>query len=91
MRNLIALYLRDTEQQLVKLQTAIQNNSVIEVMQLAHTCAGSSASCGVTALVPPLKQLEQLGRAGQLKDAPRLLMEAVTTFHRARVFLETLS
>jgi len=90
MHDLAALYLRDTEQQLEKLQTAIQNNSAVEVMHIAHTCAGASASCGVVALVPLLHQLEREAREGQLSEAPRLCAEVGKTFQDAKRWLERL-
>lgn len=43
--------------------------------RLAHFCAGSSASFGMTALAAPLRTLEQLAHGGTLANAPDLMVQ----------------
>jgi HPt (histidine-containing phosphotransfer) domain-containing protein len=57
------------------LEAAIAGGSAEDVRQIAHRCAGSSASCGMLGVVPPLRDLERLGKERRLADAPRAFAE----------------
>ena len=43
-----------------KLKLAIELNEPIEVNRIAHTCAGSSGTLGMMAIIEPLRELELL-------------------------------
>jgi CheY-like chemotaxis protein/HPt (histidine-containing phosphotransfer) domain-containing protein len=88
LRELVALYLSQTEEQLGQLEAAVQTGTAQEVRRLAHSCAGASATCGVRNLVPLLRELERQGFEGQLTSAPQLSREAGEEFKRIRSFLE---
>jgi len=85
---ILELYLAGTMEKLEKLTIAIQMNNVREVDELAHNCAGTSATCGMDGVVPAFRGLEQAARAGCLDNAPALLDEAKTQFARICSFLE---
>ena len=60
------MYLTKADELLKDLQAAIEVGAAEEVKRLAHRLAGSSVVCGVTAMVQPLRALEQRGREGQI-------------------------
>jgi PAS domain S-box-containing protein len=75
MRDLIGLYSRQMAEQVPLLGAAIAAGAAGEVRRIAHRCAGSSASCGVLGVVPPLRELEHMGKERRLADAPRVFAE----------------
>ena len=75
LRELIDMYLTKADELLKDLQAAIEVGAAEDVKRLAHRLAGSSVVCGVTAMVQPLRALEQRGRDGQLSDADQLLAQ----------------
>jgi CheY-like chemotaxis protein/HPt (histidine-containing phosphotransfer) domain-containing protein len=87
-RDLAELYLNQTTGQLNELERAVAAKAVQEVERLAHKSAGASATCGMNAIVPVLRELERQGHAGQLEDATRLVKRAGKELERIRVFLE---
>jgi HPt (histidine-containing phosphotransfer) domain-containing protein len=52
-----------------RLAAAIAAGAAEEVRQIAHRCAGSSASCGMLGVVPPLRDLERMGKEKRLEAA----------------------
>ncbi|MGH7991949.1 MAG: response regulator, partial [Limisphaerales bacterium] len=87
LRELVELYFNQTTGQLTQLETAIHANQAEEVRQVAHSCAGASATLGMTRLVPLLRELERQGKAGQLTNAQHLCAEARREFKRTQDFL----
>jgi CheY-like chemotaxis protein len=74
-RDLIGLYSKQMAEQVPLLEAAIAKGSAEDVRQIAHRCAGSSASCGMLGVVPPLRDLERMGKERRLADAPRAFAE----------------
>ena len=62
-----------------------------EIEQVAHKLAGASASCGITALVGTLRELEQLARSGNLSAnrARELYEQARVRYDEVQQFLAT--
>ena len=87
LRDLVALYLKQTTGQLEQLHTAITANDAPAVRRLAHSCAGASATCGINAIVPALRELEKQGHDGKLVTATELLQTANREFARIQNFL----
>jgi CheY-like chemotaxis protein len=87
LRELIDLYLSQTEEQLEQLEAAVKAGAAQEVRRLAHSCAGASATCGMRRLVPLLRELELQGSEGQLTSATQLSRQAGEEFERIRSFL----
>jgi CheY-like chemotaxis protein/HPt (histidine-containing phosphotransfer) domain-containing protein len=88
LRELVLLYLSQTEEQLGQIETAVQAGAAQEVRRLAHSCAGASATCGMRRLVPLLRELELQASEGQLGGANQLSRQAGEEFKRIRGFLE---
>jgi HPt (histidine-containing phosphotransfer) domain-containing protein len=83
-RRLIGNYLQQSEELLPLLQRAIANGLADDVRQIAHKWGGSSSTCGMMAVVPPLSALERLGEGNDLRNAPALCEEAARQFERIR-------
>jgi CheY-like chemotaxis protein len=79
-------YLEQAEEILSAMIPAIEDRSAQDLRELAHKLCGSSDSCGMQAVVPPLRRLEQLGRAGQFDRAHELHQDAVRQLNRIRRF-----
>jgi len=84
---LITLYCQQTTDQLTKLRTAIGKGIAEDVRKVAHSCAGSSATCGMNAIVPSLRELERISGTGSLQGAAGLIEQADAEFERIRQFL----
>jgi CheY-like chemotaxis protein len=87
LRELVDLYFKQTEGQLAQLEAAVRGNQGEEVRQVAHSCAGASATLGIKRLVPLLRELERQGKAGQLTNAEQLCADAAREFRRTQDFL----
>ena len=84
---ILDLYCEQMEQSLFKLDSAIACDSADEIDLIAHNCAGTSANCGMDALVDPFRELERMGRENQLAGAALLHVRARAEFDRVRLFL----
>jgi len=87
LRELVDLYLKQTLQQLTQLEAAVRANNPDEVRRLAHSCAGASATLGMTRLVPLLRELEKQGANGALNNAVQICQNAVSEFKAIQNFL----
>jgi CheY-like chemotaxis protein/HPt (histidine-containing phosphotransfer) domain-containing protein len=86
LRIFIGLYLEETEKHLQNLALALEKRETAQVEYLAHKCAGSSLTCGVTEIVPPLRELERQGRAGALGQTEPLFAQVRREFNSAQSF-----
>ena len=80
-------YLEQAEEILALIALAIERRSAADIHQLAHKLGGSSASCGMDAIIRPLARLEQLGSSMALEQALELLQEVTIQLSRIRRFL----
>jgi CheY-like chemotaxis protein/HPt (histidine-containing phosphotransfer) domain-containing protein len=87
LRDLIALYVKQTTGQLEQLQAAVHAADAKAVQRIAHSCAGASATCGMNPIVPILRELEKQGHDGQLTNASELAEAANREFIRIKDFL----
>ena len=87
-RELVNLFLTQTAEQLGDIRKAMTAGSAREVARIAHKAAGASATCGMTALVAPLKQMEREGHEGHLESAARQQRDAEQALDRVREFLD---
>jgi len=87
LRELVALYIKQTSEQLTQLAKAVRVADAEEVRRLSHSCAGASATCGMIRLAPLLRQIERLAEEGNLAEVPRLTSEAQAEFVRIREFI----
>jgi HPt (histidine-containing phosphotransfer) domain-containing protein len=61
-RDMIELYLAQSDAMLQALAVAVGEGAAAEVQQAAHQWASASSSCGVVGMVAPLRELEACGR-----------------------------
>jgi CheY-like chemotaxis protein/HPt (histidine-containing phosphotransfer) domain-containing protein len=78
-REVVETYLQQTVVNLAEIERAITTNDAQKLYEVAHKTVGGSALCGMTAIVAPLRRLEQLGRAGKTEEA----LEFYTTAQHA--------
>ena len=84
MRELMDMYFGQADQIIPGLRQAIQTGAVAEVNHLAHKLAGSSLACGLSAIVPSLRRMEQVAKAGHLDGAEASMAEAVASLELLR-------
>ena len=87
LHELVDLYYKQTSRQLEQLEAAVRANKASDVRQLAHSCAGASATLGMNRLVPMLRELERQGTDGALVNAEPLCAAAAREFKRIKDFL----
>jgi CheY-like chemotaxis protein/HPt (histidine-containing phosphotransfer) domain-containing protein len=85
---LIELYFAQTSSQFEQLRAAVQAKAHQEVERVAHKAAGASATCGMNAVVPALRELERQGREGRLVDAAMLVAHTFSELERIRAYLQ---
>jgi CheY-like chemotaxis protein len=88
LRELVDLYLRQTSGQIEQLKTAIDAGAADDVRRLAHSCAGASATCGMSPIVHFLRELERQGHENKLAAASQLHAQVAAEFRRIRDFLD---
>ena len=86
-RELLELYLEETSKQVRALEGAVRNRAGGEIEQIAHKCAGSSATLGMVAVVGALRELERMGREGDLENAESQLQAVVGGFERLNRYI----
>jgi CheY-like chemotaxis protein len=90
-RALAEFYLEQSSEMLQRLEAGVGGFVLKEIEQVAHKLAGASASCGITILVGPLRELEHSARDGALDPdkASKLLGDITRRHARVREFLAT--
>jgi CheY-like chemotaxis protein/HPt (histidine-containing phosphotransfer) domain-containing protein len=86
---LVTLYVKQTTEQLEQIRTALLEPDSDRASRLAHSCAGASATCGMTAIVPLLRQVEILARDGELGAAAQVMPSVQAEFQRLQQYLQT--
>jgi signal transduction histidine kinase/HPt (histidine-containing phosphotransfer) domain-containing protein len=81
------LYFTQTSEQLDRIAQAIQENDSATIVRLAHSSAGASGVCGIIAMEPLLRRVEQFGKDNQVSEAATLIPEMRRNFHRVKDFL----
>ncbi len=89
LRELVEMFLKQTHKQFDQIQAAIRDGKADDVRRVAHSCAGASATLGMTHLVPKLRDLEKLGATGSLPDADKLCQAAMQEYVRVQEFLKS--
>lgn len=87
LRDLAKLYFDQAGEIMAGLVAALEKRSAGDVDYLAHKLAGASLSCGMSAMVAPLRELEKRGRKGDLTGADDFMAQTVANLEivRARV------
>ena len=89
LRELVEMYLKQTHKQFAQIEAAIREGNADSVRRVAHSCAGASATLGMTHLVPKLRELEKLGASGALTGAGEICDSAAREYARIQEFLKT--
>ena len=79
-------YIEQAHEHLETLQEAITAGIAANVKNVAHKVLGSSAMCGMSALVVLLRELERMGHDHQLADAERVFARVEQEFARIKAF-----
>jgi CheY-like chemotaxis protein len=87
LRELVDLFLKQTTQQLEQLEAAVRANKAEDVRRVAHSCAGASATLGMTRFVPLLRKLERQGASGTLITAAQVYEDTAREFKLIQNFL----
>lgn len=88
MRELLSLYFGQADEIVKSLGAAITAGDVGQVDHLAHKLAGSSLACGMSALVPALRQLEHNAKAGHLDGAPDWFAQVTVQLEAVRRYMD---
>ena len=84
---ILDVYCEQMTESLIKLDAAIAGDNAEEINLIAHNCAGTSANCGMIALVNPFHELERMSRENQLMGAATLSAVVTLEFERVKLFL----
>jgi HPt (histidine-containing phosphotransfer) domain-containing protein len=88
LRELVETFFQDAPAQFAVLQESLAGGSAESFRRAAHSLKSNAASFGATALAAQSKQLEDLGKTGDLTGAAGLLAEAETEYARVKAALE---
>ncbi len=91
LRELVEMYLLQTHKQFAQMHAAVREGNADALRRVAHSCAGASATLGMTHLVPKLRELEKLGGSGSLTGAAQICEDAAREYGRIQDFLKTRS
>jgi signal transduction histidine kinase/HPt (histidine-containing phosphotransfer) domain-containing protein len=89
LRELVEMYFNQTQKQFAQLREAIRDGKADAVRRVAHSCAGASATLGMTQLVPRLREMEKLAAAGGLTGVEKIYENTAIEFGRVHAFLKT--
>jgi len=87
LREIVDLFLDDTPKQLNALRQAIEAQDSSGVRTGAHRLKGASVNIGAQPFSNICWKLEQIGKQGQLEQAPMLLRDLDSEFRRLQDFL----
>lgn len=87
---LVSTYLEETEALIQKLHEALSANQVEDFRRAAHSIKSSSASLGALEFSTLAKELEFIGKAGDLSQAGDLLARLDAAFPAVHAALQAL-
>ena len=88
LQSLVGLYMGQMIAEIEKLKVATEAGDAPAIEQITHMCAGSSAMCGMDAIVGPLRELELLSHESRLESAAELTVQIGHEFGRIKLFLD---
>jgi PAS domain S-box-containing protein len=86
-RELVDTFLEDAATQMASLHGAVERGDADAARRAAHTLKSNGATFGAQPFADLCRQLENLGREGQLDAAPELLGRADEEWERVRIAL----
>lgn len=84
---ILELYFSQTREMLGEIKSAISVKDAESVYKAAHKVLGSSMTCGMNAVVPAFKGLEEVGRSHDFENAETLLTQAEEGFKQLEIYL----
>ena len=87
LRSLVERYSREAGEMIASLSAAVEAASASEIRRWAHKLGGTSATCGMIALVAPLREMEKRSHAGDLSQSATLFGEVVVRLSQMQQFL----
>jgi HPt (histidine-containing phosphotransfer) domain-containing protein len=87
LKELIQIYTDQTEIYLVDLKKAAETGEREQVRRIAHSAAGSSATCGMTALAAFLRKIETTAAESRLEESIETLPHALAEYDRVKAYL----
>jgi PAS domain S-box-containing protein len=87
LHEILEVYLDQMSESLARLDIAVQSGNASEVNQIAHNCGGTSANCGMVAVVESFRKLERMGSENQLAGAASLTAQVGREFAQVKRFL----
>jgi HPt (histidine-containing phosphotransfer) domain-containing protein len=82
------MYLKQTSKQFGQMRDAIRDGNADALRRVSHSCAGASATLGMTQLLPKLRAMEKLGASGVLTGAGEICDSAAREYTLIRKFLQ---
>jgi len=86
-RELLTLFLGDTSAQISLMVSGLAAGNADEVCRAAHTCVGSSSTCGLDSLAEVFRRVEQEAGDSSLDALSHSVPLVVETFDRVRARL----
>jgi PAS domain S-box-containing protein len=85
----IGIFFEETPHHLDGLRKALSAKDAAELARVAHAFKSASGNVGATSVVKLCRDLERVGRSGELADAPQLLREIEQQVDAVRPLLQT--
>jgi CheY-like chemotaxis protein/signal transduction histidine kinase/HPt (histidine-containing phosphotransfer) domain-containing protein len=89
-QELIDIFMADTEERFLVLESAIAGKNGEELNRTAHSIKGSSANMGAAALQALAYELEAMGSENRFEEAPELFSSLKNEFEVVKVFFGSL-
>ena len=90
LKEVLQLFLDDVPARVERLRAAWQGGDVVAVQRAAHSLKGSAGNIGATDLLGVCRQLDDLGRAGDLSTAAPLVTALDSEFARVQTEIKSL-
>ncbi len=87
-REILGIYFESMTSSLDDLRAAIDAGDADAVEHIGHSCAGTSANCGMIAVVDSFRALEAMGRENHLSGAGAVAQKAGQEYERVKIFLQ---
>ncbi len=91
MQEMVELYLEQTDQRIKELSDALEVGDFEQIYRIAHTCFGSSATLGITAMIEPFRNLETAGKQNDMETARRIINQLPTIYAELSDYLKDFS
>jgi HPt (histidine-containing phosphotransfer) domain-containing protein len=88
LKELIETFFTDAPEQFALLKSSLAEGHAETFRRAAHSFKSNAASFGATNLAALCKQLEDLGKSGDLSTAGRLLVETEAEYEQVRFALQ---